>query len=354
MGASETRADMSHLLYLALIPAAIPAWPLPLLAFVVALLVTLSGAAWFTRSLEQLSDRWQFSPGLLGLVGAVGANIPNYTASLTAFVDRQPLVGEGVIVGSNVYNVAIILGIAAFAVPAGRGLVLTPAEGRDVLWVARLAVAMALTTWVAIAALTFTHPLLSPIALVAVNLLTLSLFVLLAIHALRRDSHVTELPATPSPARTSQQASSSWTVAKAMLALALALGSVIIMVRAGQAVAADVHLPAALFSLVVLAIATSLPNTVVAYQLARTNRVAACVEEILSSNGVNIALGSALPLMFWQDGLHDLSLLAVDTPLMVALNLAVLMRVRARRFNRLVGGGVILVYVAWFLVHALA
>jgi hypothetical protein len=40
-----------------IMPRPLPAWPLPLLAFVAALLVALAGAAWFTRLLEALSDR---------------------------------------------------------------------------------------------------------------------------------------------------------------------------------------------------------------------------------------------------------------------------------------------------------
>jgi Ca2+/Na+ antiporter len=124
-------------------------------------------------------------------------------------------------------------------------------------------------------------------------------------------------------------------------------------VQTGQAAAAELHVPAALLSLVVLAVATSLPNTVVAYQLSRDGRAIACVEEVLSSNGVNLALGSALPLLFWHDGLYDPLLLRVDLPLMVALTLVVLAAVRARHVNRLLGSGLIVVYGAWVLVHVL-
>lgn len=338
---------MAHILFL----ASIPAWPVPLLVFVAALLVAVSGAAWFTRSLEDLSDRWRFSPGLLGLVSAVGANAPNYTASLTAFAGRQPLVGQGIIVGSNVYNIAIILGVAVFAVPGRHGIALEPPEARDALRVARLALGMALATLLALLVLMPTRPSLPEVVLVATNLLTLGLFVWLAIHALRRGA---QRPDRAAARRAPQQGASFWASARTPLALALALGSVVVMVRAGQAVAADVHLSPALLSLVVLAVATSLPNTVVALQLARDGRAVTCVEEVLSSNGVNLALGSALPLLFWHDSLRDPLLLGVDTPLMVALTLVVLLSVRARRINRILGGGLILVYVIWILVHILA
>lgn len=332
--------------------AVFPAWTISLLAFVMALLVALSGAAWFSRLLEALSDHWQFSTGLLGLVSALGANIPNYTASLTAYAGGQLLVGQHIIVGSNIYNVAIILGIAVFAVPAREGIVLEPSEERDALNVARLAVAMALTTLLAILVLSPLHPAFPPVVLVVTNLLTFGLFVWLAIHALRRAPAVPELVVG---ARVPLIGSVSWAVTRALLALALALGGVVVIVRAGEAFGATVHLPPALLSLVVLAVATSLPNTVVVYQLARTARATTCVEEILSSNSINIVLGSALPLLIWRPGsLYDPLLLAVDTPLMVILTLAILASVRVGRINRFMGGGLILLYVAWVLVHVLA
>ncbi len=70
------------------------------------------------------------------------------------------------------------------------------------------------------------------------------------------------------------------------------------MVRAGEAAALDLRLSSAILSLIILAVATSLPNTVVAFTLARTGRASASMEEIFSSNGVNAALGIALPLLF--------------------------------------------------------
>lgn len=88
------------------------------------------------------------------------------------------------------------------------------------------------------------------------------------------------------------------------------------------------HLPETILSLVILAIATSLPNTVVAFTLARTGRASTSVEEVFSSNSVNVALGVALPLLLWP-GARDIRLLVLlDAPLMVALTMVALLCVR--------------------------
>src|SRR5260370_36271786 len=95
--------------------------------FLISLLIAGGAAASFTRRLEVLSDIWHFSPGLLSLLGALGANIPNYAASLDAAISGQIGVGIGIIIGSNIYNIAIILGLVAFAAAARQGVALSHA-----------------------------------------------------------------------------------------------------------------------------------------------------------------------------------------------------------------------------------
>src|SRR5581483_8539 len=163
-------------------------------AFILSLAVALGASVWFTRSLEVLSDHFHFSPGLLSLLGALGANIPNYIASLTAAIDGQAGLGIGIIIGSNIYNVAIILGVSTFAAPAARGIVLAQKEARDARLVGVIALAMMLTTALAVAALAWrdslpvSSPALLPgtLALSMLNLLTLGCFGALSFHALQR------------------------------------------------------------------------------------------------------------------------------------------------------------------------
>src|SRR5207302_10697870 len=100
------------------------------------LLVAMGASAWFTRRLEPISDLFDFSPGLLSLLGALGANVPNYVASLVAAASGQLVVGLGIIVGSNIYNIAIILGISTFASRTSHGIVLTRKAAQDVRIVA--------------------------------------------------------------------------------------------------------------------------------------------------------------------------------------------------------------------------
>ncbi|MGO8948766.1 MAG: sodium:calcium antiporter [Ktedonobacterales bacterium] len=376
------------LLLPALFAARLPDWALPALVFLGALLITLNAAARYTRLLEGLSDYEHLSSELLGFLSALGANIPNYVASLAAFLGGHGLVGFGIIVGSNIYNAAVILGVAAFAAPNRRGIILSLSESAETQTLAWLAAAMGGTTFlVLLTAAIFPSPG-RQVLLTILNLVILALFGLVVRDALRPPTAVEpgRYPAEPVdhsltadltdavaasaessdlveiPARSYQPPEVPsgpaeppgvpfGTILLAMLALGIALVGVIIMVRAGQTGAADLHLSPIILSVVVLAVATSLPNTVVAYQLARTGRASTCVEEILSSNTINLALGSALPLLFWPIGFQDGLLIRLDVPLLCLLGLAIVAIVHTRRIPRWAGVALFGVYIVWVAIH---
>ena len=141
------------------------------LVFVTSLLLAVGASAWFTRRLEIISDLFDLSPGLLCLLGALGANIPNYVASFVAAASGQFVVGLGIILGSNIYNMAIILGISTFASQAQHGLALTRTAAQDVRVVATSTLAIMLTTLLAVGLLAWraggaTLPLSIPVSVV--------------------------------------------------------------------------------------------------------------------------------------------------------------------------------------------
>ncbi len=90
------------------------------------------------------------------------------------------------------------------------------------------------------------------------------------------------------------------------------------------------------------------------HALARTDRVSACVEEVLSSNSINAALGIALPLLLWQNVKPYPLLVFLDAPVMVALTLITLISALRQHVSHLTGFLLVLVYVSWVVVHAFA
>jgi cation:H+ antiporter len=334
---------------------------LVIVIFLVSLLIVLGAAAWFTRRLEALCDKLDLSAGMLSILSALGANIPNYVASIVAIANGEQDVGLGIIIGSNIYNLAIILGISSLVAPGSHGIRLQIQEKQDVVIIAYYALAITVATILVILLLpatSFVHsihtPLLILLALIFAIVLALVIFGSLVLHIVRRPhpahaevivkQEVTLKTVPPSLKRL---------IAEVVLALLIALGGVIVMVQSGQQLTADLHMPSVLAGLLVLAVATSLPNTVVAVILVRTGRVAACVEEIFSSNSINAALGIALPLLIWRTLLQDRLLLWLDAPFILLLTLSMIVGIRIGRVNRIVGLLLILSYAAWVGVHLL-
>jgi cation:H+ antiporter len=338
---------------------ALSLFPVALVLFLISLLMVMVTAAWFTRRLEALCDMFGLSIGMLSLLSAIGANIPNYAASLVAIIGGHTDIGIGIIIGSSIYNMAIILGLCTLASREAPGITLSTQEARDARGIAWYTLAITLSILVVIALLSATTMraetrLATPMYLLLANMIVLGIFSTLVVHILRR-SH----PAPTSPLATHRHAHLDRAPSvrvfrlsgEVVLSLAIALLGVIVMVQSGQTVSLEIHLPQTLIGFVVLAVATSLPNTVVAVSLARTGEAAASIEEVFNSNSVNIALGMALPLLFWQGVLYDRSILLLDMPLTIVLTLGMLISVFRCRMSRPFGVMLLCIYVAWVIAH---
>ncbi len=365
---------------------------LVLLSFIISLLLVIAASAWFTRRLEAICDLLGLPIGVLSMLGALGANIPNYAASIVAIAGGHQDVGLGIIIGSNIYNVAIILGVSTLATSEGSGIILRLKEVQDVRIVGGYALVIVLTIMLGMWLLPGT-PLeiglhgttFGSLLVIAATILALAIFGALVLHVFKRPhpghtyppdrvpqesppgqpQGLHTVPQTASPpyssalaptlpplsnARPYKRSLLRW-IGEALLALLIALGGVVVLVQSGQELTLALHMPQVLAGLLVLAVATSLPNTVVAVSLVRTGRAAACVEEVFSSNSINAALGIALPLLIWHQLLNDHLLLILDAPLMVVLTLGALLAVLTGRLQRQLGVLLLLVYAIWVIVH---
>jgi cation:H+ antiporter len=83
------------------------------LIFVLGVVVSL-GSSWvLVVRLERVGSRLGLSEGLLGMLAALAADTPEITAAVTALVRNGQRVGAGVVIGSNVFNLAALLGLSA-------------------------------------------------------------------------------------------------------------------------------------------------------------------------------------------------------------------------------------------------
>ena len=89
-----------------------------LLLFVAGVAVSLSASWLLVSRLERLGERAGISEAWLGLVAALAADAPEITSAVAALAHGQSSIGAGVVIGSNVFNLAALLGLSAMV--AGR------------------------------------------------------------------------------------------------------------------------------------------------------------------------------------------------------------------------------------------
>jgi cation:H+ antiporter len=86
--------------------------------FVVSIAVMLAASALFARRLDHIGLRLGLPETLLGLLTALAADAPEISSAITALVQGAHAVAVGVVVGSNAFNLAAMLGLSAIV--AGR------------------------------------------------------------------------------------------------------------------------------------------------------------------------------------------------------------------------------------------
>jgi len=256
--------------------------------FCASLAVTLAATVVFARELDRLSERLGVSEGLHGILTALGADAPEIATAVAALLSSRSKIGVGVVIGSNVFNLAALLGLSALVAGHVRihrhGLVLNGAVG---LAVTGLAVALVLGT----------------IGAVAATVLLLAVF-LPYVFVLARPPRSGFLAAAVreevEDIRTGEHAPKASRVDGLALAAALALivaGSVG-MVHAAEDLGRRWGVSDVIVGTLVLAAVTSLPNLLTAVRLAVRGRGAATVSEAFNSNSLNVLAGVAVPALF--------------------------------------------------------
>ncbi|MGP8001111.1 MAG: sodium:calcium antiporter [Streptosporangiaceae bacterium] len=270
--------------------------PAEVLVFCLGAATSLATSYLLVTRLERIGERLGLSEALLGMLAALAADAPEITSAVSALAAHQQKVGAGVIIGSNVFNLAALLGLGA--VVAGR-----IALHRKVVMLGGT-----VGLWVAAVCLVTTTGTIPPGAgLAAVLAVLLPYLVLLgggrarlarlpvarrwedwlavAIH--EEEQELEEVIHPPHGRRAD-------VVVGAAALLVVVLASVL-MERSATALGTHFGVPQIITGGVVLAAVTSLPNAVAAVYLAARGRGAAMLSTTLNSNTLNVTAGLLLP-----------------------------------------------------------
>ena len=90
------------------------------LIFVVSLAVLIKGSDWFVASAERIGLSLGISPFIVGVtIVAFGTSLPELATSIASVLQGAPEVVMGNVVGSNITNILLVLGLAVFV---GKGI----------------------------------------------------------------------------------------------------------------------------------------------------------------------------------------------------------------------------------------
>jgi cation:H+ antiporter len=269
---------------------------LSLVAFVGGAVVSLATSWVLISRLERVGERFRLSEALLGLVAALAADTPEITTAVTALAHHQRAVGAGVVIGSNIFNLAALLGLG------------TVVAGRLRLHRKVVVLGGAVALWVAIVCLATVVGLVdSAVGLVLVLAVLVPYVVVLG-------AHHTVLPRLPLPRRWGTwiasavneeelelviairpQRGSPRDVLVAAAALVVVIFASVTMERGASALGQHYVVAAVVVGGLVLAAVTSLPNAVAAVYLAAKGRGAAVLSTALNSNTLNVTAGLLIP-----------------------------------------------------------
>ena len=271
---------------------------LAIVVFLLGLGLSLGATEVLVNGLGRLGGKLGLAAGLLGLLVALGADAPEISSAITALLSGAKDVGLGVILGSNLFNLAAVLGLSA--VIAGR------LQFRRILVALDGGVALLATGVIALLLLAGLPPIASMALLGAlfvpyVFLLTAQPHQVERLALPRGGRHRLALVARlvhPEPGLSEPGPSASWgPVWWIVPSIAAIVGGSYVMVSNALVLADRWHVSRPILGAVVLAAITSLPNAYAAVRLALRQNGAAVVSEAFNSNTLNLLAGIAVPAL---------------------------------------------------------
>lgn len=256
------------------------------------------GSSWVVVSrIERVGYRLGASEALLGLVSALAADAPEITSSVSALGAHRGALGAGVIVGSNVLNLAALIGvgsIVAGTIALHRRVVLL--EGVIALWAALGCALVVAGLVTAAVGLLLVLVVLVPYAAIAAfghsgwwrRWARSSAWRRWLTRAMGEEE--LELRAVFHPRRGRPR-----DALVAAVFLAVVVAASVTMERSASSLGVRLGIPGIVVGALVLAAVTSLPNMVAAIYWARRGRGTAMLSTAFNSNALNVAAGLLLP-----------------------------------------------------------
>ncbi len=287
---------------------------------IMGLALLLFGGNLVVRGALGLSHRFGISPLLVGIVViGFGTSLPEVAVCIRAALAGSSDLATGNIIGSNIANTLLILGLAALIYPVALN---TRNRGRDTIALVTITMAFA---WVGFSQgqIDWWHGLIMIILLLGY----------IALAANQRS----EAFAVEGDAPAIQAIGAGMITLFLIVGFAAILGGSELLVSGSVGLAEQLGIPNEIIGLTVIAIGTSLPEMATTFTAAWQRNTQLCFGNVIGSNLFNISGIAGLTALVAPLPISD-DLLAIDLPILVATTLMLsVMMLWGRPIGRMTG-----------------
>ena len=303
--------------------------------FVASLTVTLVAARFFAQRLDSIGTRFGLPEAMIGLLTAVAADGPEISSAMVALIKGAHSTSVGVLVGSNAFNLAAMIGVSALLTGC------VALARHDLAPEAALCVAI---TLIAAAVLLRWLPPVIGVVLALGAVVPYGLWL--------REAEQEALEHAPSAGQSSTRATHHL-FALIVVDAALIIGGSFGMVESALTLGHRWGVSEALLGVLILGPLTSIPNAATAIRLGLAGRSTALVTEAFNSNAINLGVGAIIPALF-VSVTHPSGTAKLEVAWVVAMTLVtVAMLSRRRGIRRPEAAALIIMYAGFVAIAAL-
>lgn len=306
---------------------------LPTIGLIIGLALLVWSSDIFIDGAASISLHLKISPLIIGVVVlGFGTSIPEMIVSILASTEGNPGLAIGNVIGSNITNIGLVLGVAALIAPITVRSSLLKREFPVLLGVSLIGLTL----------------LLDKDLDVTDGIILLSMFfaVMIWMIKINKNMDLSDPLAEETMSEVAQIPKMSRNKALVILlvGLAILILSAKMMVWGAVEIAQFFQVPDMIIGLTIIAIGTSLPELAAAISAARKNEADLMIGNILGSNLFNLLAVLAMPALI-APSIIEANTLLIDYPIMLVLTLLMLLVALPRKGKAMitkVEGGLLL------------
>jgi cation:H+ antiporter len=326
----------------------------------ISLIIVIKSADVFVDSIVEIGGALGISQIILGVTAsAIGTSLPEFGSAMIATLTGSADLGVGTVIGSNIWNIAGILGISATVA----GLIRTNNKGLTRDWLMMLGTGLILLFFM------FFGDINWPAAIVMIVAYCFYLWIL--IKAQRK--HSDEISQKDEKSHQEQyknnlesgikkdmveksdkpeKAVNKKTVAYVIIGLAGLIVGCRLLVFSADEIGNIFGIPEMVMGLFVLAVGTSIPELVVTLTSAMKGLHDLSIGTVLGSNTFNILIGIGVPALLLSVPVDRISL-TFDAPFMIFVTvlLMALIKMGKGKLNRTGGIILLLTYITYVVIR---